>query len=306
VLLVAATLSAGPVGFVETDLRSDQTALAGNPADPSLVNAWGIASGPTTPFWIGANHTGVSVVYNTTGGAVIPPVTILGDGSVTGVTFAEGTGGFNGDLLPVRFRGRDRNAAAPNLVGSFTDPTLPAGYAPFDVAVLGGVVYVTYALQNGMGDEAHGAGLGLVDRFDLQGNFLGRLVNPGGDLNAPWGMAIAPAGFSDLAGDLLVGNFGDGTIHAYNATTGAFAETLVDGQGNPLVIDGLWGLLPGNGGMAGQVGTVYFTAGPDDEMHGLFGALDPAPEPRTWSLAAMGLLLILVRRGRRRATGASA
>jgi hypothetical protein len=103
-----------------------------------------------------------------------------------------------------------------------------------------------------------------------------------------------------------VGNFGDGSIHAYNATTGAFAETLVDGQGNPLVIDGLWGLLPGNGGLGGKVGTVYFTAGPGDEMHGLFGALDPAPEPRTWFLSAMGLMLILVRRGRQRATDASA
>jgi uncharacterized protein (TIGR03118 family) len=112
-----------------------------------------------------------------------------------------------------------------------------------------------------------------VDRFDLNGVFLGRLISQGA-LDAPWGLALAPAGFSDVAGDLLVGNFGDGRIHAYDPTTGALVETLQDQVGNPIAIDGLLGLRFGNGGNGGSASTLYFTASPG--AHGLFGNLVPA------------------------------
>jgi uncharacterized protein (TIGR03118 family) len=189
------------------------------------------------------------------------------------------------------------NAAAPNLTGNFTDPNLPAGYAPFNVANLGGVLYVTYAVQDAAKhDDVAGAGHGIVDAYDLQGNLLRRLVSNGGLLNSPWGLALAPAGFGDVGGDLLVGNFGNGSINVYNPLTGAFVQTLKDPNGNALSIDGLWALQFGNGGQFGSPGTLYFTAGPDGESHGLFGDLVQNPEPATWGLAGASLLALLVGR----------
>ena len=158
---------------------------------------------------------------------------------------------------------------------------------------LGGSIYVTYALQGAGIDDDPGLGHGFVDKYDLNGNFLGRLVSQGA-LDSPWGLAIAPAGFGDVGGDLLVGNFGDGLIHAYDLTTGAFKETLQDANGNPLAIDGLWGLAFGNGGNAGPTSTLYFTAGPGGESHGLFGELNQVPEPGTWLLTGFSLLGICV------------
>ena len=195
------------------------------------------------------------------------------------------------------------NNASVNLTGTFTDPNVPAGYAPFDVQNLGGVLYVTYAVQDAAKhDDVAGAGNGIVDAFDLQGNFLRRVVTNGA-LNSPWGMALAPVGFGDVGGDLLVGNFGDGTINAYNPTSGTFIETLRDANGNPLKIDGLWALEFGNGGSFGSPNTLYFTAGPSGESHGLFGELAQTPEPATWGVAGASLLALAlggrVRRARR-------
>jgi uncharacterized protein (TIGR03118 family) len=165
-----------------------------------------------------------------------------------------------------------------SLAGSFADPTLPAGFAPFNVAVIGGKLYVAYAQQDAAAeDEVVGAGLGFVNVFDLNGNFLQRLVSQG-ELNAPWAMIQAPVDFGDFSGDLLVGNFGDGRINAYDITTGAFQGTLSQSPGNPLVIDGLWGLAIGNGVAAGDTNTLYYAAGPDDETHGLFGKITANPE----------------------------
>lgn len=158
--------------------------------------------------------------------------------------------------------------------GAFRDASLPRGYAPFNVMVAGDRVYVAYAKSSGGVDEVDGPGLGRVDVFTLQGRLLGR-AHATGVLNAPWGLAIAPAGFGSLAGDLLVGNFGDGRIHAYDARSLAPRGTVRDGSGRPIAIDGLWALLPGSGTEAG-VDEVIFTAGPDGEQHGLLGTLSAA------------------------------
>jgi uncharacterized protein (TIGR03118 family) len=180
---------------------------------------------------------------------------------------------------------------APNLTGNFTDPSLPAGYAPFNIQLIGGKLYVTYALtQSGSNDEQHGPGLGLVSVFDTQGNFLGRIVSQGGPLDAPWGMAIAPSSFRSFAGDLLVGSFGDGTISAFNlSNNNHFDGQLLGTDGKPLVIDGLWGLIPGNGGSGGSTDKIYFSAGPQDESNGIFGSIAAVPEP---SSVVLGLIAI--------------
>jgi uncharacterized protein (TIGR03118 family) len=154
--------------------------------------------------------------------------------------------------------------------GAFTDPTLPKDFSPFNIMVSGNRVYVAYAKANGL-DEVDGAGLGRVDEFSLNGGLLQRLAKHS-TLNAPWGLAIAPAGFGALAGDLLVGNFGNGEIHAFTAGDMGYRGVLRTPAHRPIVIDGLWALLPGNGTEAG-LDEILFTAGPDGEAHGLLGTL---------------------------------
>lgn len=186
------------------------------------------------------------------------------------------------------------NAAAPDLTGTFLDPNLPSGYAPFNIQNLGGTLYVTYALQDAAKhDELAGPGRGFVDSFDTQGHLIARVASAG-TLDAPWGLAIAPTSFGALAGFLLVGNFGDGRINAYNAASHAFLGQLAAGDGSPLAIDGLWALAPGNDGNGGSSALLYFTAGPEDESHGVFGVLSPqvaaaVPEPSTMLLFVSGL-----------------
>ncbi|SDX59301.1 TIGR03118 family protein [Nitrosomonas oligotropha] len=180
---------------------------------------------------------------------------------------------------------------SPALTGTFTDPSLPSGYAPFNIQNLGGTLYVTYAQQDPLSpDEVAGPGLGLVDAYDQQGNFLARIAT-GGSLNAPWGLAIAPSSFGSMAGALLVGNFGDGHISAFDPATHAFLGQVLGNDGNPLVIDGLWAISPGNDGLAGSSHLLYFTAGPDDESHGLFGVMTPVPEPSVYAMLLIGLAL---------------
>ena len=172
------------------------------------------------------------------------------------------------------------STGAPALTGAFQDPTLPSGYAPFNIQNLNGSLYVTYALVDPItGDDVGGAGHGFVDQYDLQGNLIRRVASQGW-LNSPWGVAIAPNGFGDFGGDLLVGNFGDGRINVFNPA-GAFLEQLSSSNGDPVSVDGLWGLQFGNGGSGGALDTLYFTAGLDGEQHGLFGSFSAVPEPST-------------------------
>jgi uncharacterized protein (TIGR03118 family) len=167
--------------------------------------------------------------------------------------------------------------------GAFSDSELPHGYAPFDVQVLGAKLYVTYALQNATRhDDRAGNHRGFVDVFNLDGTpgrpkGASRLISRG-QLDSPWGLAIAPAGFAGISAPasdqvLLVGNFGNGQINAYDASTGAFLGGLRDPDGETISIDGLWALRVGNGGNGGATNTVYFTAGLLGEKHGLFGSL---------------------------------
>ena len=169
----------------------------------------------------------------------------------------------------------DANFAPVTVAGGFIDATLPVGYAPFGIQVIGSLVYVAYAKQDAaQEDDVTGAGLGIVNTFDLSGNLVKRLIPAGGKLNAPWGIAMAPANFGAFSNALLVGNFGDGRINAYDPTTGASLGTLSTPSGTPIAIDGLWGIAFGNGINSQPVNTLFYAAGPVDETHGVYGRID--------------------------------
>jgi uncharacterized protein (TIGR03118 family) len=329
--------------YVVRNLTSDIPDLADN-TDPNLKGAWGISESSKSPFWISDAATGLSTLYNSTGGVISLVVTIptskagAATGTPTGTVynstqgFAVATGepaafifdtldgtisGWNSTVnktqavvavdnssagaiytgLAIATSGSNTYLYAANLfagtidvfdsdynpvtvANAFQDSNLPAGYAPFNVQALGGSIYVAYALQNtGKNFATPGAGKGYVDVYSTAGTLLKQLI-AGGPLNEPWGLAIAPAGFGDFANDLLVGNFGDGTINVFNPTTGALVATLNDGYGTPIVVPGLWALQAGNGGSGGDINAVYFTSGiqgPDGLPHGLFGRLQAAP-----------------------------
>jgi uncharacterized protein (TIGR03118 family) len=209
-------------------------------------------------------------------GAVYTGLALANNGSGNFLYAANNAGGsihvFNGVFAPT------------TLAGSFTDPGLPAGYTPYNIQNLGGTLYVTY--------ESEALGGGVVDAFDADGNFVRRISanGAGGPLEAPWGLAIAPAGFGEFGGALLVGNEDDGHISAFDPTTGAFLGQLLDENGQPIANTGLWGLTFGNDGNGGDVDTLYFAAGINEEVNGLFGSIRPLAESEVPQLSSLALL----------------
>lgn len=176
-------------------------------------------------------------------------------------------------------------------IGSFTDPTLPAGFAPFNIQNVGGTFYVMFAKVDPVTHEdAPGPGNGFVDTFNPVTHIFTRLISNGA-LNSPWGVTISPSSFGPAGGDLLIGNFGDGTINAYSLS-GSLIGTLASTGGANIVNDGLWGITFGNGGNGGSPNSLYLTAGINDEKGGLFARLDVVPEPATMLMLAGGLALL--------------
>jgi len=163
---------------------------------------------------------------------------------------------------------------------AFHDPHIPKSYAPFNVQAIGGMIYVTYAKKEaGSIDEVHGPGKGFVDVYSTDGVLQKRLQH-GSWFNAPWGVVMAPADFGGFSSMILVGQFGSGRIAAFDPVSGKFRGFLFgDKLDRPLVIEGLWAIAFGNGANAGPLNTLYFTAGIDDEAHGLFGTITSVPEP---------------------------
>jgi uncharacterized protein (TIGR03118 family) len=335
-----------------TNLVSDLPGVA-QIQDTNLVNAWGLTRGPTSPWWVADNGTGVSTLYRGDGSIVplvvtiptaaggTPPSAPTGtvfnsfaatlptafvvsanglsgasrflfateDGTISGWTpVVSGTNAIvavdrSGDgaiykgldlgqvgdqplLYATNFNAGTVEMFDANfeLVGSFTDPALAANcpfpgqcYAPFGIQNLGNKLYVTFALQDpDHEDDVAGPARGFVDIFDTEGNLLQRIASHG-HLNAPWGVALAPADFGPFGGALLIGNFGDGRINAYDAQTGAFRGVLSERPGRPIAIDGLWALAFGNDNPNnGAHNELFFTAGPKDEANGLFGKIKPA------------------------------
>ena len=215
--------------------------------------------------WTGRGNA-ITVVDNSANGAVYKGLATVTNNEGTFLLAAN----FNSGKIDVF----DGNFNASHLVGNLTDPSLPAGYAPHSVHVVGNLIMVAYAQQDSAKhDPVIGAGLGIVDGFDLEGNFHGTFAT-GGTLNAPWGIAIAPATFGDLANDVLIGNFGDGIINAYD-TQGHFVGPLKNSAGQVIATPGLWDMVFGQGG-TGDPNTLYFTAGGSSQTSGLFATLVPA------------------------------
>ena len=280
-----------PTGIVFNGSSDFQVAGVGAPALFIFASENGTISGWAPPL----ATTAAIQVDNSGAGAVYKGLAI-GNNGLGNFLYAANFGSnaidvFNGTYAPA------------TLTGSFTDPNLPAGFAPFNVQNLGGTLYVTYAKVDPTDPEEDlpGPGNGFVDQYDLNGNLIRRLASDG-VLNSPWGLALAPSGFGIFANSLLVGNFGDGRINAFDPVTGDFLGSLRDTSGNPIEIEGLWGLRVGNGGNGGDPNKVYFAAGINDENNGLFGSIASAPDSgSTLALLAIGAGSVLSMR-RRKAT----
>jgi uncharacterized protein (TIGR03118 family) len=249
----------GTLDFVVTSGALSGRAVFIFASTTGVVSGWSPAVSSTT----------AQFAFQATDGAIYTGMALAHNGSGNFLYLADFHNG-EVDVLDGSFQ-------LVSLAGGFRDPGLPAGYAPFNVAAIAGKLYVAYAKQDADAlEEVTGPHRGFVDVFDLNGNFERRLVSRG-RLNAPWAMVVAPSGFGDFSGDLLVGNFGDGRINAYDPATGAFRGTLSQSPRHPIRIDGLWGLVFGNGVTAGDAATLYYAAGPEDETHGLFGKITANP-----------------------------
>ena len=217
----------------------------------------------------GANATAAIVKVNRAGSAIYKGLAL----ATTTVGPRLYASNFQSGMVDV-FDGKFRSVTVP---GGFLDASLPPNYAPFGIQNVGGSIVVTFAHRKpGSHDEDHGPGLGIVDVFDVSGRFLLRLQR-GSFLNAPWGIALASGDFGPFSHRLLIGNFGDGTIHAFNAVSGKLEGTLLDSTGAPLTIGGLWGLSFGGDNATSGLGTeLFFTAGANDENDGIYGKITPA------------------------------
>jgi uncharacterized protein (TIGR03118 family) len=263
--------------FMIPTAAGQETALFIFAGEGGTIAAWAKDSGATA---VTAYDDGV---VNGTGHAVYKGLAL---GTVNGATFLYAT-----DLHNNKVDVFDTNFAKPaDMQAKFVDPTIPTGFVPFGIVALKDQLYVTYAMRDSaMHDEITGAGLGYVDIFDFSGNLVSRFASAG-VLNAPWGIALAPAGFGSFEGDLLIGNFGDGKINIFAPNGSSLAVSmgaLTVNNGGTLAVPGLWSLVFGNGDPDKPVTTLFYTAGFTDQTDGVFGSIAttttttsaPAPNP---------------------------
>jgi uncharacterized protein (TIGR03118 family) len=268
-----------------------------NPPNPTPAAPTGLVWNPTTTFLVPNTTKSATFIWATedgtisawTNGLTPPDQAVLAVDNSPGAVYKGlvfGTNVRGVFLFATNFRAGTIDVFAPNgstgfrpatsaeIDGAFTDPKIPAGFAPFGIQNINGDLFVTYAMQDATKhDDVAGPGNGFVDVFDTDGHLLQRFASRGA-LNSPWGVARASFAFGRFSGDILVGNFGDGEINVFDSD-GKFLDTLDDGKGKPIVIDGLWTLTLG-GGRNSSSDTLYFTAGPNDETDGLFGTITPA------------------------------
>ncbi len=247
----------GSPDFVVTGVAASGPGLFIFASESGAISAWA----PNVDF-----TNAILVADNSASGAIYKGLALAANGNGH---FLYATDFHNGKIDVF-----DKDFHLATLPGSFADPAIPPGFAPFGIQNLQGAIYVTYAKQDAdKVDDVAGKGLGFVNVFDANGHLIRRVVSRG-KLNAPWGLAIAPADFGKFSNRLLVGNFGDGIINAYDAATGAFRGQLCGPDGRRLAIDGLWGISFGNGLLDQPTNVLFFAAGPDDENHGLYGRIE--------------------------------
>ena len=263
--------------------RADITGVVSNTSTTDFVVTKGTVSGVARFVFSSESGTilgwsptidgagGVIAYDDGNGGAVYKGLAIASDGASNFVFATD----FHNNKVDVF----DAHFARVTTAGAFADSTLPAGYAPFGIQAITAsgstLIYVTYAQKLAdSNDNANGAGLGLVNVFDVHGTLQKHLITAGGKLNAPWGVALAPANFGTYSHELLVGNFGDGVINAFDPGTGAFVGALADSNGQPFANPGLWGIAFGNGARNQPTTTLYFVAGIANEADGVYGRID--------------------------------
>jgi uncharacterized protein (TIGR03118 family) len=257
--------SANPTGIVfngTTDFSVTQGVKTGVAAfifagEGGTISAWAPAVAPTLA---------ITTYDDGTGGAVYKGLALANNGSANFLYAAD----FHNNKIDIF----DKTFTKVSTTGKFQDPSLPAGFAPFGIQAIGSKLFVTYAKQDSAAhDNEDGIGLGVVDVFDTSGNLLQHFAS-GPPLNAPWGVAQAPSGFGPFSGDVLIGNFGDGTINAFDPASGRSLGTVRMPDGSTFVQKGLWGIAFGNGLNNQPVSTLFFAAGPNDEADGVYGRLD--------------------------------
>ncbi|MDP9171748.1 MAG: TIGR03118 family protein [Acidobacteriota bacterium] len=285
----------GPAGATAPTQQCGASAFGpGAPSGIIVNDTSSFVAGASPASFIFSSEQGLVVGWN---GAAGKAGVIMADRSAAGAVYkglatatrSEGPLLYAADFGNGKIDVYDGRMNLLSLPGAFADPRIPSGFAPFNIANLGGSLYVSYAKQNAEHhDDVAGPGNGYVDVYDLNGLLLSRLVSAG-PLNSPWAMVKAPASFGAFGGALLVGNFGDGAINAFDPVTGTYLGALQNGSGATIHISGLWGLTFGNGAQAtpaavpagGDANTLYFAAGiagPDTvESHGLLGTIQPAP-----------------------------
>ncbi|WP_025596438.1 TIGR03118 family protein [Burkholderia sp. WSM2230] len=247
----------GTQSFVVTENGKSGVAAFIFAGEGGTITAWAPAVGPTNAF----------VMYDDgTGGAVYKGLALA---AMNNNNFLYATD-FHNNKIDVF----DTSFTRVAMPGAFTDPAIPAGFAPFGIQAIGSNLFVTYAKQDAdKHDDVAGAGLGMVDVYDTAGNLKQRFAT-GGPLNAPWGIAQAPANFGSMSGAVLIGNFGDGTINAFNASSGQSMGRINGSNGSPIVEHGLWGIAFGNDLNNQPSRTLFFAAGPNDEANGVYGRID--------------------------------
>ena len=260
--------SAAPTGIV---FSGGNDFMVTGPAGTAAARFIFATEGGTIAAWAPGidplNHAVETVPKTATGGAIFKGLALAGNGDAHFLYAAD----FHNNRIQV-FDGTFKPATLP---GSFTDPHLPRHFAPFNIQNILGNLYVTFARQDDeQSDEIAGEGFGFVSVFDANGNFIRRFASRG-TLNAPWGIALAPADFGRFSNMILVGNFGDGRISAFDLDTGDFRGLLRTANHRAVSIEGLWGLAFGNGVLGQPTNALFFTAGPGDEEHGLYGRIDP-------------------------------
>jgi uncharacterized protein (TIGR03118 family) len=287
-LVVTIPGAIGPTGQVFNSTSSSTSFVLSNGSKATFLFA---TLDGTVAGWNGAAGTTALQSFTSTSGGVFTGLA-LGNNAAGDFLYAA-------DFANAAIQVINSSFGGTSLPGSFTDPGLPSGYAPYNIQNIGGQLYIEYAQIDPITHEAAiGAGLGIVSVFDTSGNFIKRLISNGGALNAPWGVTIAPAGFPQFGGALLVGNFGDGTINAYDPGTGTFLGTITDAANNAIANKGLWGIGFRTGGTGFDPNSLYFVAGINDEADGLFGAIGAAPEPGTFALMSLAFGGLLVARKR--------